>query len=71
LVKTSGHIANFDDEDATYHKSKYAKEKGLGGVMVWEVGGDTPDAKLAQSIVSGFKTDSTPPLGKNCLHIYK
>ena len=68
LVKTSENIANFDDEDAIYHKSKFVKDKGLGGVMVWEVDGDTPDAKLAKSFVRGFKTGSTPPLGKICLH---
>ena len=68
FVKTSGNIISFDDEDAIYHKAKYVQAKGLGGVMVWEVDGDTFDAKLAKSFVSGLKAGTTPPLGKTCLH---
>lgn len=68
LVTTSGHIISFDDEDAIYHKAKYVKDKGLGGVMVWEVDGDTHDAKLAQSFVQGLKSGTSAPFGKTCLH---
>lgn len=67
LIKTSGHIVSFDDEDGIYHKAKYAKDKGLGGVMVWEVDGDTPDGKLAKSFIAGM-TGGTAPLGKTCAH---
>ena len=67
LIKTSGHIVSFDDEDAIYHKAKYVKDKGLGGVMVWEVDGDTADAKLAKSFIAGM-TGGTAPLGKTCAH---
>lgn len=68
LITTSNHIISFDDEDAIFHKAKYVKDKGLGGVMVWEVDGDTHDAKLAQSFIIGLKTNATPPLGKTCQH---
>jgi chitinase len=67
LIKTSGHIVSFDDEDGIYHKAKYAKDKGLGGVMVWEVDGDTPDGKLSKSFIAGM-TGGTAPLGKTCAH---
>jgi len=67
LIKTSGHIVSFDDEDAIYHKAKYVKDKGLGGVMVWEVDGDTAEAKLAKSFIAGM-TGGTVPLGKTCAH---
>ncbi len=67
LIKTSGHIVSFDDEDGIYHKAKYAKDKGLGGVMVWEVDGDTADGKLAKSFIAGM-TGGTVPRGKTCAH---
>ncbi len=67
LIKTSGHIVSFDDEDGIYHKAKYVKDKGLGGVMVWEVDGDTADAKLAKSFIAGM-AGGTAPLGKTCAH---
>ena len=68
FVKTANNIVSFDDEDAIYHKAKYVQAKGLGGVMVWEVDGDTSDAKLAKSFVSGMKSGTSAPLGKACAH---
>jgi GH18 family chitinase len=67
LMKTSGHIVSFDDEDGIYHKAKYAKDKGLGGVMVWEVDGDTADGKLAKGFIAGM-TGGVAPKGKTCAH---
>jgi GH18 family chitinase len=67
LLKTSGHIVSFDDEDGIYHKAKYAKDKGLGGVMVWEVDGDTADGKLAKSFIAGM-TGGAAPKNKSCAH---
>lgn len=70
FVKVSGNIISFDDEDGIFHKAKYVKDKGLGGVMVWEVDGDTDDAKLAKSFVSGLRSTSSTqaPLSKTCSH---
>ena len=68
FAKTANNIVSFDDEDAICHKAKYVQAKGLGGVMVWEVDGDTFDAKLAKSFVSGLKSGTTPPLRKACSH---
>ena len=67
LLKTSGHIVSFDDEDGIYHKAKYAKDKGLGGVMVWEVDGDTADGKLAKNFIAGM-TGGAAPKNKSCAH---
>lgn len=67
---TQGHIVSFDDEDAIYHKAKYVKEKGLGGVMVWEVDGDTTDGKLSKSFVKGMRGHANSGLGatpKECV----
>ena len=68
FVKTAGNIVSFDDEDAIYHKAKYVKDNGLGGVMVWEVDGDTYDAKLSKSFVAGLSASAAAPLGKSCTH---
>jgi GH18 family chitinase len=55
FVWTGGHIFSFDDEDGIYHKAKYVKDRGLGGVMVWEVDGDTAEGALAKSFVLGMR----------------
>ena len=68
FVWISGNIFSFDDEDAIYHKAKYVKDNGLGGVMVWEVDGDTDQGALAKSFVSGLRAGTTPPKGKTCNH---
>ncbi len=68
FVKASGNIISFDDEDGIFHKAKYVKDKGLGGVMVWEVDGDTNDAVLAKSFVQGLRSGAAAPKGKACAH---
>jgi hypothetical protein len=35
-------------------KQQYARERGLGGVMVWEVGQDTADCELARALAAGL-----------------
>jgi chitinase len=40
----------YDDELSIAAKIKYAKQQGLGGVMIWELSGDTPDGKLLKAI---------------------
>ena len=69
FVWTSGNIISYDDEDAIYHKAKYVKDHGLGGVMVWEVDGDTDQGALAKAFVSGLRTGTVPPKGKTCNHV--
>lgn len=40
----------YDDELSIGAKVKYAKERGLRGVMIWELSGDTADGKLLKTI---------------------
>jgi chitinase len=40
----------YDDEISISAKLDYAKRQALGGVMIWELSGDTPDGKLLNII---------------------
>jgi chitinase len=40
----------YDDEISIAAKLKYAKQQALGGVMIWELSGDTRDGRLLQTI---------------------
>jgi chitinase len=40
----------YDDDLSIGAKVKYAKERGLRGVMIWELSGDTADGKLLKTI---------------------
>lgn len=51
----------YDDEISIGTKLKYAKQQALGGVMIWELSGDTPDSKLLKTIFGEVKRrDATP-----------
>jgi len=41
---------DFDDELSVGTKVRYARERGLQGVMIWELSGDTADGKLLKTI---------------------
>jgi chitinase len=45
----------YDDEVSIGAKLEYAKEQGLGGVMIWELSGDTSDGKLLRTISEQFR----------------
>jgi chitinase len=45
----------YDDEISIGAKLKYAKQQALGGVMIWELSGDTPDGKLFKTISEELK----------------
>ncbi|MGB8831278.1 MAG: glycosyl hydrolase family 18 protein [Candidatus Sulfotelmatobacter sp.] len=45
----------YDDEISIGAKLEYAKQQGLGGVMIWELSGDTSDGKLLQTISEQFR----------------
>jgi chitinase len=45
----------YDDEISIGAKLEYAKEQGLGGVMIWELSGDTSDGKLLRTISEQFR----------------
>jgi chitinase len=36
------------------HKAHYVRKKGLGGIMFWELSGDTPDGELIDAISDGL-----------------
>ena len=40
----------YDDELSVGTKVRYARERGLQGVMIWELSGDTADGKLLKTI---------------------
>jgi chitinase len=44
----------FDDPQAMKEKAKYVRNNDLGGIMFWELSGDTPDGELIGSIADGL-----------------
>jgi len=51
----------YDDEISIGTKLKYARQQALGGVMVWELSGDTPDWKLLKAISGQVKRRNATP----------
>ena len=43
----------FDDQAVMQDKAEYVRQNGLGGVMFWELSGDTPDGELIGAIAGG------------------
>jgi len=43
----------FDDPAVMQDKAEYVRQNGLGGVMFWELSGDTPDGELIGAIAGG------------------
>ena len=43
----------FDDPPVMAAKAEYARQNRLGGIMFWELSGDTPDGKLIRAIAGG------------------
>lgn len=58
-VSTYGYTGNqwwsFDDTWSIGKKAAYVKNKGLLGVMVWEMSGDTPQGTLLNALDTGLK----------------
>jgi chitinase len=48
---TSGTWVTYDDPQSVGEKVRYVRERGLGGVMIWELGGD--DGSLMRVIAGG------------------
>ena len=44
----------FDDPPVMRAKAEYVRRNGLGGIMFWELSGDTPDGELIGAIASGL-----------------
>ncbi len=45
----------FDDPLIMAAKAQYVRENHLGGIMFWELSGDTPDGELIDAIASGLE----------------
>ena len=43
----------FDDPRIMAAKAEYARQNRLGGIMFWELSGDTPDGELIAAIADG------------------
>jgi len=59
---------SYEDEIAIWYKIKYAREKGLGGIFIWELGGGyqknlAPELKdiLLQSLKQSYDGGGLPP----------
>ena len=48
-------FATFDDRKSVEMKTKFAKAKGLGGIMFWELGGDVGENGLLQAIYQALQ----------------
>lgn len=49
-VYDGNNFLTFDDPASLAAKSSYVKEKGIGGVMIWELSGDTTEGVLLRSL---------------------
>ena len=47
----------YDDEISIGAKLKYAKQESLGGVMIWELSGDTAEGRLLKTISAQMKNE--------------
>jgi chitinase len=45
----------YDDETSIGAKLEYARQEALGGVMIWDLSGDTADGKLLKTISKQFR----------------
>jgi chitinase len=49
-VWNDGEFFSYDCPEAVKTKMQYIRKHGLGGVMFWELGQDTPDAELVKTL---------------------
>jgi chitinase len=45
---------SFDDPETLVHKAAYVMDRGLGGIMFWELAGDSRDGELIAAIDDGL-----------------
>lgn len=50
----SGIMISYEDPESIGHKTAYVRSEGLGGVMFWELSGDTSGNDLLHAIVDGL-----------------
>ncbi len=51
----------YDDPASAEAKAGYARSHGLGGMMIWELSGDTVDGALVKALHSGLKAAVAAP----------
>ncbi|HTL18245.1 MAG TPA: glycosyl hydrolase family 18 protein [Patescibacteria group bacterium] len=56
---TTGIFIGYDDPESIAAKAGYAKDQGLGGVMIWELSQDD-NGELLSAIQKGFKVGGLP-----------
>jgi chitinase len=44
----------YDDPIEMHRKARYAEDRGLGGVMIWSMDGDTPQGELISGLYAGL-----------------
>ena len=49
-------MISYDDPDSLAQKAVYVGAWGLGGVMVWQLSQDTPDAALIKALHDALHT---------------
>jgi chitinase len=50
---------SYDDERSVREKSAYVREQGLGGIIIWELGGD--DGRLIRAVSEGLRGNAGAP----------
>ena len=50
----AGVMISYEDTESIDHKTQFINNEGLGGVMFWELSGDTPDNQLLHAVVDGL-----------------
>jgi chitinase len=53
---TSGTWVSYDDPESVAAKAAYVRERGLGGVVIWELGGD--DGALMRAITASLRANN-------------
>ena len=53
---TSGTWVSYDDPESVAAKAAYVRERGLGGVVIWELGGD--DGALMRAITASLRASN-------------
>jgi len=53
---TSGTWVSYDDPESVAAKATYVRDHGLGGVVIWELGGD--DGALMRAITASLRANN-------------
>lgn len=51
---STGVMISYEDAESLGHKTAFINSEGLGGIMFWELSGDTSDSALLHAVVDGL-----------------